>query len=156
MLTIAAAPVTIIGLNVSEPRVEIRLAGSGRCSFAKTASVLAGGRWAPSADTNMVTTSTNGTVHRAGYCSNIAVSPSASNRWPTSSADRDRVAPASMPVTAPWTVSPRHQMANSTTGASEEAVKVKTMATRSEERRVGKESGPPRSAAEEQKTQQQD
>src|SRR5699024_7475079 len=88
-----------------------------------------GGRCDPRADTNMVTTRTNGTTHSAGYCSTTIVRPASSSRCPASSAASDMAPPVTMPETAPVTVSPRHQMASSTTGANDDAVKVNTMAT---------------------------
>src|SRR5690625_7601690 len=94
----------------------------------------------------MVTTSTNGTAHSAGYCSTVAVNPACVKKCPASSAPSETNPPVTIPAMAPDTVNPRHQIAKSTTGANDEAVKVKTMATaparanpRSEERRVGKE-----------------
>src|SRR5699024_1701851 len=103
--------------------------GSGRCNLASTWAVLAGGRWAPSVETSMVTTSTNGTAHSAGYCSTVAVNPACVKKCPASSAPSETNPPVTIPAMAPDTVNPRHQIAKSTTGANDEAVKVKTMAT---------------------------
>src|SRR5699024_9239148 len=75
------------------------------------------------------TTSTNGTAHSAGYCSTVAVNPACVKRCPASSAPSETNPPVTIPAMAPDTVNPRHQIAKSTTGANDEAVKVKTMAT---------------------------
>src|SRR5699024_847227 len=77
----------------------------------------------------MVTTSTSGTAHNAGYCKTVAANPAWVNRCPASSAPSETSPPVIFPAMAPGTVNPRHQIANTTTGASDEAVKVKTMAT---------------------------
>src|SRR5699024_5624029 len=77
----------------------------------------------------MVTTSTNGTAHSAGYCSTVAVNPACVKKCPASSAPSETNPPVTIPAMAPDTVNPRHQIAKSTTGANDEAVKVKTMTT---------------------------
>src|SRR5699024_5863086 len=77
----------------------------------------------------MVTTNTNGIIHRAGYCNTANDMPASSMKSPTNNATSDTSPPATMPETAPVTVRPRHQIASKTTGANDDAVNVNTIAT---------------------------
>src|SRR5699024_10161592 len=88
-----------------------------------------GAHCTPRDEASMGTTSTNGTAHSAGYCSTVAVNPACVKKCPASSAPSETNPPVTIPAMAPDTVNPRHQIAKSTTGANDEAVKVKTMAT---------------------------